>query len=143
MSAPAEIIFLFGVDDTLIDYDRFQDDLRKRLQLARGDQACARYWEIFEELCSALGYADYLGALERLRLEDRHNPALFQTGNCLIEYPFADRLYPHALNVVKHVQQWGRAVVLSDGDAIFQPRKIASTLRSMGRFPRQCADLHP
>jgi FMN phosphatase YigB (HAD superfamily) len=124
MSAQAEIVFLFDVDNTLIDNDRFQDDLRTRLKLAHGDQACARYWEIFQGLWGVLSYADYLGALERLRLEDRHNPALFETANWLLDYPFADRLYPHALDVVKHVRQWGEVVVLSDGDAIFQPRKV-------------------
>jgi FMN phosphatase YigB (HAD superfamily) len=124
MNAAAEIVFLFDVDNTLIDNDRFQDDLRTRLRLTHGEQACARYWEIFQELWGVLSYADYLGALERLRLEDRHNPVLFETANWLLEYPFADRLYPHALDVVEHVRQWGQVAVLSDGDAIFQPRKI-------------------
>ena len=71
-----------------------------------------------------LGYMDYLGALERLRLEDPHDPAVFRTANWLLDYPFADRLYPHALDAVKHVRQWGSTAILSDGDAIFQPRKI-------------------
>jgi FMN phosphatase YigB (HAD superfamily) len=124
MTGAADLVFLFDVDNTLLDNDRVQDDLRRELELAHGERACARYWEIFEELRGVLGYADYLGALERLRLEDAHDPALFQTANWLLDYPFADRLYPHALDVVKHVRQWGKAVILSDGDAIFQPRKI-------------------
>ena len=125
MSAAAETVFLFDVDNTLLDNDRFQDDLRQELERAHGERACARYWEIFEELRGELGYADYLGALERLRLQDLHDPTLFRTANWLIDYPFADRLYPQVLKVVEHVRQWGRAVILSDGDAIFQPRKIA------------------
>ena len=125
MSAAAETVFLFDVDNTLLDNDRFQDDLRQELERAHGERACARYWQIFEQLRGELGYADYLGALERLRLQDLHDPTLFRTANWLIDYPFADRLYPQVLKVVEHVRQWGRAVILSDGDAIFQPRKIA------------------
>jgi FMN phosphatase YigB (HAD superfamily) len=124
MSAAAETVFLFDVDNTLLDNDRFQDDLKQELERAHGESACGRYWQIFEELRGELGYADYLGALERLRLEDLHDPTLLRTASWLIDYPFADRLYPHALQVVEHVRQWGQAVILSDGDAIFQPRKV-------------------
>jgi phosphoserine phosphatase len=125
MSAAAETVFLFDVDNTLLDNDRFQDDLKQELQRAHGEAACTRYWAIFEGLRAELGYADYLGALERLRIERLHDPTLLPTANWLIDYPFADRLYPHALEVVERVKQWGRPVILSDGDAIFQPRKVA------------------
>jgi FMN phosphatase YigB (HAD superfamily) len=124
MNAAADTVFLFDVDNTLLDNDRFRDDLRERLQAAHGDRACARYWEIMDELWGKLGYMDYLGALERLRLEEPHDFAIFRTANWLLDYPFADRLYPHALDAVKHVRQWGSVAILSDGDAIFQPRKI-------------------
>jgi hypothetical protein len=124
MNAAADIVFLFDVDNTLIDNDRFQDDLRGELKRAHGDRVCARYWEIFEELRGVLGYVDYLGALERCRLEDPHNPSIFRTANWILDYPFADRLYPHALDVVQHVRRIGSAVILSDGDAVFQPHKI-------------------
>ena len=122
-SAPGAV-FLFDVDNTLFDNDRFREDLRERLEAAHGDRASARYWEMMDELWDALGYMDYLGALERLRLEDPHDLAIFRTANWLLDYPFADRLYPHALDAVKHVRQWGSPAILSDGDAIFQPRKI-------------------
>ena len=125
MSSAAETVFLFDVDNTLLNNDRIQDDLREELTRAHGDSACERYWAIFEALRSELGYADYLGALERLRIERLHDPTLLPTANWLIDYPFAERLYPHALQVVEYVRQWGQAVILSDGDAIFQPRKIA------------------
>jgi hypothetical protein len=124
MNAAVDTVFLFDVDNTLLDNDRFREDLRERLRAGHGDRACARYWEIMEELWVKLGYMDYLGALERLRLEDPHDPAVFRTANWLLDYPFADRLYPHALDAVKHVRQWGSTAILSDGDAIFQPRKI-------------------
>lgn len=117
-------VFLFDVDNTLFDNDRFREDLRERLQAAHGDRASARYWKIMDELWDELGYMDYLGALERLRREDPHDPAIFRTANWLLDYPFADRLYPHALDAVKHVRRWGLPVALSDGDAVFQPRKI-------------------
>jgi FMN phosphatase YigB (HAD superfamily) len=124
MNAAADTVFLFDVDNTLLDNDRFRDDLRERLQTAHGDRPCARYWEIMDELWGKLGYMDYLGALERLRLEEPHDFAIFRTANWLLDYPFADRLYPHALDAVKHVGQAGSVAILSDGDAIFQPRKI-------------------
>jgi FMN phosphatase YigB (HAD superfamily) len=125
MSTAAERVFLFDVDNTLLDNDRFQDDLKEELTRAHGETACERYWAIFEQLRGELGYADYLGALERLRIERLHDPMLLPSANWIIDYPFADRLFPHALKVVEHVRQWGTPVILSDGDAVFQPRKIA------------------
>ena len=124
MNATLDTVFLFDVDNTLLDNDRFRADLRERLQAAHGDRGSARYWEIMDELWDKLGYMDYLGALERLRLEDPHDLTIFRTANWLLDYPFTDRLYPHALDVAKHVRQWGSIAILSDGDAIFQPRKI-------------------
>jgi len=125
MTDTADLVFLFDVDNTLLDNDRIQDDLRKHLQAACGDEICARYWAIFEELRDEIGYADYLGALQRTRLENAHRPEILRVANWFLDYPFANRLYPHALDVVKHVRQWGQAAILSDGDAVFQPHKIA------------------
>src|SRR6516165_6499978 len=124
MGAAADTVFLFDVDNTLLNNDQVQDDLRQELQRAHGEAACERYWAIFEQLRSELGYADYLGALERLRIEDMHDPRLLRMSSWLVDYPFADRLYPGALEAVRHVRQWGRPVVLSDGDVVFQPRKV-------------------
>jgi FMN phosphatase YigB (HAD superfamily) len=124
MNAGLDTVFLFDVDNTLLDNDRIRDDLRETLQAAHGDRVCARYWEIMDELWGKLGYMDYLGALERLRRDEPDDFEIFGTANWLLDYPFADRLYPHALEAVKHVRQWGAIAVLSDGDAIFQPRKI-------------------
>jgi hypothetical protein len=118
------VVFLFDVDNTLIDNDRVQAHLSEHLEQTYGAATRDRYWEIFEQLRSELGYADYLGALERYRMEDLHRPELLRMSNWLVDYPFADRLYPHALDAVKHVQQWGTVVILSDGDAVFQPRKV-------------------
>jgi FMN phosphatase YigB (HAD superfamily) len=119
-----DIVFLFDVDNTLLDNDAVQDDLRAHLAKDFGEKAERRYWELFEELRGELGYADYLGALERDRVEDMHEPRLLRMSSWLVDYPFADRLYPQAVAAVRHVRQWGRPVVLSDGDAVFQPRKI-------------------
>ena len=119
-----DLVFLFDVDNTLLDNDGVQDDLRSHLRLNFGEATERRYWAIFEELRNELGYADYLGALERYRVEDLHDPRLLRVSSWLVDYPFADRLYPGALEAVGHVRQWGRPVVLSDGDAVFQPRKI-------------------
>ena len=124
MSKKSEIVFLFDVDNTLIDNDRVQAHLSEHLEQTYGKATRDRYWEIFEGLRSELGYADYLGALERYRVEDLHRPEVLKMSSWLVDYPFADRLYPRALDAVKHVQQWGTTVILSDGDAVFQPRKV-------------------
>jgi hypothetical protein len=118
------VVFLFDVDNTLLDNDSVQADLKEHLKQAYGTAARDRYWEILEELRSELGYVDYLGALERFRVETIHRPDILRMSSWLVDYPFATRLYPGALAAVKHVQQWGTAVILSDGDAVFQPRKV-------------------
>jgi hypothetical protein len=119
-----DIVFLFDVDNTLLDNDRVQDDLSEHLAQNYGVAARDRYWELLRVLAEELGYNDYLGALERYRLEAMHCPKVLLMSSWLVDYPFAQRLYPGALDVVKHVQKWGPAVVLSDGDAVFQPRKV-------------------
>jgi FMN phosphatase YigB (HAD superfamily) len=119
-----DVVFLFDVDNTLLNNDRVQADLDVHIRVEHGTAVRDRYWEIFENLRSELGYADYLGALERYRLEDLHDPRLLRISNWLVDYPFADRLYPGALDAVKHARQWGPVVILSDGDAVFQPRKV-------------------
>ena len=124
MTTMHDLVFLFDVDNTLLDNDRIQTDLAAYLTEAYGDDACKLYWNLFEQLRGELGYADYLGALERFRLEKMHDPRVLRMSCWLVDYPFGDRLYRGALNAVGHVQKWGPAVILSDGDAVFQPRKI-------------------
>jgi len=119
-----DIVFLFDVDNTLLDNDGIQDDLSEYLTENFGRATEQRYWAIFEELRDDLGYADYLGALQRYRLEDMHDPRLLRMSNWLADYDFARRLYPGANEAIAHVRQWGRPVILSDGDVVFQPRKI-------------------
>ncbi|HEY2533057.1 MAG TPA: hypothetical protein VGJ20_34875 [Xanthobacteraceae bacterium] len=118
------IIFLFDVDNTLLDNDRVQADLREHLAENYGIAARDRYWEILGALVAELGYTDYLGALERYRIEAMHRPEVLRMSSWLVDYPFADRLFPGSLAAVEHVKQWGPAVILSDGDAVFQPRKV-------------------
>jgi hypothetical protein len=124
MTQMPAVVFLFDVDNTLLDNDGVQADLKEHLKKAYGVEARDRYWAILEELRSELGYVDYLGALERFRVEQMHRPDVLRMSSWLVDYPFVDRLYPGALEVVKHVQQWAPAVILSDGDAVFQPRKV-------------------
>lgn len=118
-----DVIFLFDIDNTLLDNDRIQDQLKEHLADTYGAAARDRYWEIFLQLATELGYTDYLGALERYRLEAMYRPELLRMSSWLVDYPFAERLYPRALDAVRHVAQWGPTVILSDGDAVFQPRK--------------------
>ena len=124
MTAPADIVFLVDVDNTLLDNDAVIVDLRRQLA-DRFGQACEqRYWEIFEQLRSELGYADYLGALQRYRVERPREPYVFQIALYLLHYPFADRVYPGALAAIARLRSRGPVVILSDGDVVFQPRKI-------------------
>ena len=124
MTDTPDVVFLFDVDNTLVDNDRVQADLKEHLAQTYGPATRDRYWDILEELRQELGYVDYLGALERYRVEALHRPEVLRMSSWLVDYPFADRLYPGALDAVKHVQQWGTHVILSDGDAVFQPRKV-------------------
>ena len=124
MTATHDIVFLFDVDNTLLDNDRVQDDLSAHLLETYGAEARDRYWEILRGLVEELGYVDYLGALERYRVEALHRPEVLCMSSWLVDYPFAERLFPGALDAVRHAQQWGPAVILSDGDAVFQPRKV-------------------
>jgi len=119
-----ELVFLFDVDNTLLDNDRMQNDLFRHIGREFGKEARQRYVAIFEDLRSKLGYADYLGALQGYRQEKLRDPRFLHVANWLIEYPFAARLYPEALDVIKHVKRWGQVAILSDGDAVFQPRKV-------------------
>ena len=119
-----KIVFLFDVDNTLLDNDRVTADLQLHLQQEVGPERAQRYWSIFEQLRTELGYADYLGALQRYRTEYPRDPRLLIVSNFLVNYPFADRLYPDSFEVIDHVKQWGPAVILSDGDVVFQPRKV-------------------
>jgi FMN phosphatase YigB (HAD superfamily) len=118
------LVFLIDVDNTLLDNDRIAADLMRHLTGEVGRQRQRRYWEHFEALREELGYADYLGALQRYRAEYPRDPHLLTVSHFLINYPFANRLYPGALDAVEHAQRWGPAVILSDGDAVFQPRKV-------------------
>ncbi len=124
MTSPDEVVFLFDVDNTLLDNDRVQDDLRNHLESEFGAESRDRYWAIFEELRAELGYTDYLGALQRYRLEDLCDPRLLMMSSFLVDYPFANRLYPGSLDALEHVRSWGATVILSDGDVVFQPRKV-------------------
>ncbi len=117
-------VYLLDVDNTLLDNDAVAADLREYLTRAFGEASQQRYWRIFEQLRSELGYADYLGALQQFRLEHPVDPQVLGISRYLIDYPFADRLYPGALDLIARLGTSGTPVILSDGDAVFQPRKI-------------------
>jgi FMN phosphatase YigB (HAD superfamily) len=120
----AHVVFLLDVDNTLLDNDRFTADLGAKLEQSFGAVQRDRYWAIYNELRDSLGYADYLGALQRFRTGLDNEPALLQMSNYLLEYPFALRLYPHALESIAHLRSLGTVAILSDGDVVFQPRKV-------------------
>ena len=120
----SKIVFLFDVDNTLLDHDRVTADLKRHLDENIGPERSRRYWQLFEEIRSELGYADYLGALQRYRLEYLHEPNLLAVSYFLMRYPFANRLFPNSIDAVEHVAQWGRVVILTDGDVVFQPHKV-------------------
>ncbi len=122
--AAHKVVFLFDVDNTLLDNDRVTADLKRHLEAEVGLERAQRYWAIFEQLRVELGYADYLGALQRYRGEYPRDPRLLTVSHFLVNYPFANRLYPNSLDVIESVKRWGPAVILSDGDVVFQPRKV-------------------
>ena len=123
-SPAAKVVFLFDVDNTLLDNDRVIADLSTHLRSEVGPERARCYWTIFERLRTRLGYADYLGALQRYRIEYPHELGLLAVSRFLVNYPFANRLFPNSLDVIEHVKQWGTAVLLTDGDVVFQPRKV-------------------
>jgi FMN phosphatase YigB (HAD superfamily) len=124
MTLPHPIVFLIDVDNTLVDNDGIQQDLKDHLERTYGVDARDRYWKILEELMVELGYRDYIGALQRFRVEHPREIALLSMSSFLMDYPFADRLYPDALEVLRRLRGVAPTVILSDGDVVFQPRKV-------------------
>ena len=124
MIAMSQIVFLVDVDNTLLDNDHIQGDIRAYLAKEFGPACRDRYWAILEDLFAELGYRDYLGALQRYRVEHPRDMDLLSMSSFLIDYPFADRLYPGALDVLARLRGWGPTVLLTDGDVVFQPRKV-------------------
>jgi FMN phosphatase YigB (HAD superfamily) len=122
--AKESVVFLFDVDNTLVDNDRVVSDMRRFMEKEVGRERQQRYWAIFEELRTELGYADYLGALQRYRVENPRDSHVLAVSIFLVDYPFANRLFPNSLDVVERVRAFGQPVILSDGDVVFQPRKI-------------------
>jgi FMN phosphatase YigB (HAD superfamily) len=122
--AAAEVVFWLDVDNTLLDNDRFTADLSARLERGFGVAGRDRYWALYATLREQLGYADYLGALQGFGAGREDDPELLQMSAFLLEYPFAQRLYPRALDAIAHLRTLGLPVVLSDGDVVFQPRKV-------------------
>jgi len=118
------VAFLVDVDNTLLDNDHIAADLKRHLEHTVGPERQARYWAIFEELRAELGYADYLGALQRYRVEQPRDPRVLTVSSFMVNYPFANRLYPNSLDVLERFRAWGPTVIFSDGDAVFQPRKV-------------------
>jgi FMN phosphatase YigB (HAD superfamily) len=118
------LVFLFDVDNTLLDNDRVVDDLRRYLRKEVGLKKCQRYWNIFERRREECGFADYLGALQQYREEYPHDMHLLAVSKYLIGYPFRDRLFPGGIKAIQHVQRWGQTALLTDGDVVFQPHKV-------------------
>lgn len=124
MTIANDIVFLVDVDNTLLDNDRIQDDIKRHLDREFGVPCRERYWAILDQLFTELGYRDYLGALQRYRVEHPQDIHLLSMSSFLVDYPFANRLYPGSLDVLEKFRSLGKTVILSDGDVIFQPRKV-------------------
>lgn len=124
MTQPHPFVFLVDVDNTLVDNDGIQQDLKDHLEQTYGVAARDRYWRILEDLMVELGYRDYIGALQIFRVEHPREIELLAMSSFLMDYPFAGRVYPKALEVLKRLRSLGPTVILSDGDVVFQPRKV-------------------
>jgi FMN phosphatase YigB (HAD superfamily) len=120
----AGVVFLLDVDNTLLDNDRIQQDLRAHLDHEFGSACRDQYWAILQQSWDELGYRDYLGALQRYRVAHPYDVQLLTLASWLVDYPFADRLYPRVLNVIARLCRWGQTVIVTDGDVVFQPRKV-------------------
>ena len=118
------LAFLLDVDNTLIDNDAVTADLKAHLEDEFGKERAHAYWNCFEKLREELGYADYLGALQRYRIHYPRDPHILQVSKFIVDYPFSSRVFPHAFDVITHLKQWGQVVIVSDGDVVFQPLKI-------------------
>src|SRR6202162_6207111 len=140
MSERFPVVFLVDVDDTLLENDRIQNDLREHLEREFGSDCRDRHWKILEALFEEQGYRDYLGALQRYRIEHPTDIRLLGMSSYLVDYPFADRLYPGALEVLNRLRSWGQTVILSDGDVVFQPRKVERS--GISAAVGKCAHLH-
>jgi FMN phosphatase YigB (HAD superfamily) len=121
---PSPVVFLLDVDNTLLDHDRVVADLMRHLDQVIGRERQQHYWNIFNRLRQELGYADYLGALQQYRAAYPRDPNVLILSSFLINYPFANRLFPNSLDVIDRMKTWGPVVILTDGDVVFQPRKI-------------------
>ena len=119
-----QVVFLVDVDNTLLDNDHIQADIKAYLERQYGAACRDRYWAILEDLFGKLGYRDYLGALQRYRIEHPQDMHLLSMSSFLVDYPFANRLYPGSLDVLERLRQWGPTILLTDGDVVFQPRKV-------------------
>ncbi|MGX9428052.1 MULTISPECIES: HAD family hydrolase [Bradyrhizobium] len=119
-----QVVFLVDVDNTLLDNDHIQADIKAHLERQYGAACRDRYWAILDDLFVELGYRDYLGALQRYRVEHPQDMHLLSMSSFLVDYPFANRLYPGSLDVLERLRQWGPTVLLTDGDVVFQPRKV-------------------
>lgn len=124
MTPRQRIVFLVDVDNTLLDNDRIQDDIKRHLEREYGTYCRDRYWTIQEGLFTQLGYRDYLGALQLYRVEHPNEVEFLSMASFLVDYPFGERVFPGAREVLQRFQSWGRTVILSDGDVVFQPRKV-------------------
>src|SRR5207247_9186370 len=100
MSAPHPVVFLVDVDNTLIDNDHIAADLKRHLEREIGRERQERYWAIFEELRTELGYAAYLGALQRHRVEHPRDTHVLTVSSFMLHYPLASRLSPNSLHLL-------------------------------------------
>jgi FMN phosphatase YigB (HAD superfamily) len=124
MKRADKIVFLVDVDNTLLDNDRIQNDLQRYIGRKFGPKCRDRFWTIQEDLFQKLGYRDYFEAFQLFRVEHPYEPHLVTAADYLVDYPFARRLYPRALEVLARLRKWGRTVILTDGDVVYQPRKV-------------------
>jgi len=118
------VFFLVDVDNTLFDNDRFAVELSAHLEKSFNVAERERYWSLHKKRWAEFGISDYLGTMQQFRQGLQNDPSLLQMSSFLLDFPFGDLLYPHALEVVKHMRSLGPASALSDGDMVFQPRKL-------------------
>ncbi len=124
MTSNSDMVFLFDVDNTLLDHDRVKQDLGALLDSRIFDGASEHYWSAYEAIRAETGQADFLASFQRCWIDSECNPHWLPAADLMLDYPYSDRLYPGALHVLEHVSRFAMVAIVSDGDAVLQPRKI-------------------
>ncbi len=129
MTAPLRLTIFVDVDNTLIDNDAAKEEMDRRLVSVVGPEEAKRFWAVYEEVRREFGVVDIPRALARFEatseLDEENLGRRVALAEVFMDFPFREYLFPDALATLGHLRLLGRLALLSDGDEVFQPVKIA------------------